>query len=192
MYVGGGFYELIDDFIKKQPPGTINPRNLWYYQEENKFLSFYNNFFIADISFFMTPPTSNLLRVIDESKKIYEERTGDLSIHSVIVRLFMPFEQILWIRDFTYEHTTLASGDGAGDFRGCVQNGGISRGVGANTNEEWDMIADAFEHRFAHNPACNKPLRTEMHVGAGDIERCEDMGRRCGMCLAEFSSKPEN
>ena len=105
----------------------------------------------------------------------------------------MPFEQIVWIRDFTYEHTTLASGNNAGSYRGCFQNGGISRGVdGANSDEEWEKIADDFEQRFSHNPACHKAVRTEMHVGAGDIERCEDMSGRCGMCLIEFSSKPDH
>lgn len=138
----------------------------------------------------MTPPASDLIKVIDESKKIYEERTGDLHVHSALVRLFMPLNEILWIRDFTYEHTTFASGR-AGKYGGCFQNGGISRGEDAHTDEEWDAIADQFESRFSHNPACNKAVRTKMHAGAGDIERCESMSGRCGMCLAEFSSKPD-
>ena len=154
----------------------LDPKCTYTYQ------SIMNNF---------SPPASTLLKVIDESKKIYEERLGDLFVQSVLVRLFMPLEQILWIRDFTYEHTTLASGSASGSYRGCFQNGGISRGVGVHTEDEWEEIADLFEDRFSHNPACNKPVRTKSHVGAGDIERCEDMGGRCGLCLAEFSSKPD-
>jgi len=187
--VGKGLFELVDDYLNGLSPGMVDPKNLDAYRS-NKILGFYNNFFIADMGFFMSPPASILLDVIEKSKKIYEQRTNDLIIQSLLVRLFLPPEQVLWIRDFTYEHTTLMGG--AWKEKGCLQNGGISRGIGAHSDAEWKQIQDSYDGRFLHNPLCasKKAVRKAWHVGAGDIAQCEDPNGLCAKGLQQFSTKP--
>ena len=136
-------------------------------------MGFYTNWFMAEVAFFTTPPASQLLQFLDRSLRIYTDRTGDLTIQSTVVRLFLPPEQISWVRDFTYEHTTVS---GAGPQRGCLQNGGMSRGRGAHTDAEWAAIVRAFRARFAHNPACGpRPaLELEDFIGAADVGICSN------------------
>ena len=97
---------------------------------------------------------------------------------------------MLWIRDFTYEHTTLIGGNWLG--KGCLQNGGISRGVGAHTDEVWEQMQDSFEGRFSCNPNCvkHRAVRNNYHIGAGDITKCEDPKGECAAGLQHFSTKP--
>ena len=103
---------LTDNFLTENPTVT-SPELKDLYKRETG-VGFYNNFFMADISFFLTPPASLLLRIIDESKLIFTKRTGDLVIHSTVVRLFLKPEEIHWFRDWTYEHMTICRKDKCG------------------------------------------------------------------------------
>lgn len=184
---GDGFFELVDECLGSLPPGTVKPENLRAYNSL-KTLGFYNNFFVADMSFFMNPPVSKVLDAIDKSKKIYEQRSNDLIIQSLLVRLFLDPEQVLWIRDFTYEHTTLRGGDVK--EAGCLQNGGISRGIGAHSDTEWEQMKENYDGRFIHNPNCKRAVQSAWHIGAGDIAACEDPNGLCAKGLQLFSTKP--
>ena len=187
--VGIGFFPLVDNWLKTT--SIVENRALENYKK-NKGLGFYNNFFIADISFFMSPPASELLDIIDRSKLVYEQRCNDLIIQSVLVRLLMPPEQVVWLRDFTYEHTTL--GSNGWPHSGCVQNGGISRGIGAHSNNEWKRIQSDFKNRFSDNPNCvgRKLSAPGYFIGAEDVAMCEDPKGICAPGLKDFVSKPEN
>ena len=101
--VGNGYNEIIDSFLKVNPTSTSQDLIDTYLKE--RYVGFYNNWFIAEISFFLTPPASLLLDVIDQTDIIYTQRTGDLVIHSTVVRLFLEPGQIQYFRDFTYEHS---------------------------------------------------------------------------------------
>ena len=107
-------------------------------------VGFYNNWFMADISFFLTPPASTLLQLIDERNIIYTKRTGDLVIHSTLVRLFMPPEQVEWNEEFTYEHMSYCVED---QCKGCPRCGGLSRGSNS-TDSEWNAVMGPFKDRF--------------------------------------------
>ena len=87
-----------------QHPNATTQERIDNYHNVSHRVGFYNNFFVADISFFTTEPVKGLLKAIDESNLIYTQRTGDLVIHSTAVRLFARPDQIQWFRDFTYEH----------------------------------------------------------------------------------------
>lgn len=186
---GIGFFPLVDNWLKNT--SIVKTRELNKYKK-TKGLGFYNNFFIAEISFFMSPPASELLDIIDRSKLIYTQRCGDLLIHSVLVRLLMPPEQVVWFRDFTYEHTTL--GSNGWPHSGCVQNGGISRGIGAHSDNEWKRIQSDFKDRFSENPNCvGRELSVSAnYIGAEDVAQCEDPIGICAQGLKDFVSKPEN
>jgi alpha 1,2-mannosyltransferase len=122
--VGVGYDVIIDEFLNVNPKATSQELIDSFMKE--RYVGFYNNWFIADISFFLTPPASLLLDLIDQTDIIYTQRTGDLVIHSTAVRLFLRPDQIRWFRDFTYEHMTLCRKERCGAWvtNGCPQNGG--------------------------------------------------------------------
>jgi hypothetical protein len=81
---------------------------------------FYNNFFVADLTFFLDPDVQSFLRFIDQEGVIYRRRLGDLMIHSMAVYAFAKRESIHRFLDFTYEHATI--------FQTCIAWGGIQAG----------------------------------------------------------------
>jgi len=90
---------------------------------------FYNNFFVAKLSFFQSHRVQRFLKLVDRQGMIYRRRLGDLMIHSMAVYAFSPPEKIHRFLDFTYEHSTVNS------TTGCVVWGGIQAGYNdANAN----------------------------------------------------------
>ena len=178
---GKGYNELVDQYLLDYPNSTT--QTLIDNYKQNRGIGFYNNWFIADISFFLSEPASTLLERIDDSRSIYIERTGDLIVHSTLVRLFLQPKQIQWFRDFTYEHMTLC---GLDSCRGCPQTGGVSRGINATTtDEEWELFAQGVKDRFKGNDKCRtkKFSSTNVFVGAGGIGNCENLDSGCGYYL---------
>ena len=98
------------------------------------------------MSFFLTPPVSDLLQIIDESKIMYESRSNDLFIQSVLARVFLHPNEIKWFDDFTYEHLTVY-GPSRTKVAGCPNFGGLSYGAGTNITE-WEHISTSFLDRF--------------------------------------------
>ncbi|CAB9518042.1 glycoside alpha-1,2-mannosyltransferase homolog [Seminavis robusta] len=68
---------------------------------------FYNNFFIADLQFFLSPNVTKFLHDIDRRGFFYRKRFGDLLVHSLAVYAFGPPDRIHRFLDFTYQHTTI-------------------------------------------------------------------------------------
>lgn len=171
-------YYMIQNFIQQYPNATSQDQIDNYMK--NRHIAFYNNWFISDISFFLSRPASLLLDIIDKSKIIYTNRTGDLAIHSTVVRLFLSPDEIEWFRDFTYEHMTLCTRD---KCRGCPQNGGVSRGVGAHTDNQWYyQVGGDVASRFKDNPKCEISLRMDF-IGADDVGECLRLKSQCGYYL---------
>eukprot|EP01082_Thalassiosira_pseudonana_P005967 g5704.t2 g5704 contig2:1119060-1119524(-) len=133
----------------------------------------------------MSPPASVLLNTIDMSKLIYTQRTGDLVIHSTVARLFLRPKEIHWFRDFTYEHMTLCRKEKCGPFvwNGCPQNGGISRGSGVYTDEEWSEFAKTVKSRFKENQCPSSLILGYDYIGAEDIRYCSKIHSRCRFYL---------
>lgn len=102
--VGRGYDDVVNDYFAEYPNATTQDA-IDRYNTVSRRVGFYNNFFIADVGFFNSEPVRGLLKAIDESKLIYTERTGDLVVHSTAVRLFARPDEIIWFRDFTYEHS---------------------------------------------------------------------------------------
>jgi alpha 1,2-mannosyltransferase len=178
--VGHGYDSIIDGFLTQHPdattPDLIDSFNV------DRHIGFYNNWFIADIGFFTTPPASTLLSAIDESKLIYTQRTGDLVIHSTVVRLLLHPEQIHWFRDFTYEHMTLCRRD---KCNGCPSNGGISRGLKI-APDEWFDFATNVQKRYKDNPRCIVSIGEDF-IGADDsVRSCSSLDSRCGFYLEQL------
>ena len=83
---------------------------------------FYNNFFVADIQFFLSSGVQKFLRFVDRRGAIYRRRLGDLLIHSTAVYAFANESSIHRFLDFTYEHGTVNS------TSQCLLWGGIQAG----------------------------------------------------------------
>jgi len=196
VYEGGGeeFDGVIDEYLVEHSNNSMSRELIDLYRQDRG-VGFYNNFFIAEVSFFLSPPASTLLRVIDESKLMFTHRTGDLVIQSAVVRLFLSPDQVHWFRDFTYEHMTLCSGRdkcGMTIYKGCPQNGGVSRGVGRYTDAEWRKFAtEEVRNRFKDNPKkCSLPIN-ENFVGAEDVRVCSRLQSKCGFYLKLMSGVNE-
>jgi hypothetical protein len=201
--VGYGWDSLVDTFLSVYKDATTQEQIDDF--KKDRRISFYNNFFIADISFFMRPPALIFLNVIDRSNLIYTQRTGDLVIHSTVVRLLLPPDKIHWFRDFSYQHMTLCTNPkcGFGVVNGCPQNGGLSRGVGTYTNEEWNAITADLKQKIQYDkkvvvPSVDKPsreclwlLRDRTYIGAKDVMKCLKRTERCYPYLKQFLNSNE-
>ena len=174
--VGKGYDAVVSEYLTNHSNATTQDRIDAYYNVSRR-VGFYNNFFIADVSFFTGEPVKGLLQAIDESKLIYTQRTGDLVIHSTAVRLFARPDEVQWFRDFTYEHMTLCRMETCGkeqirvNYRGCPENGGVSRGFGVYTDDEWNEFATKIKNQF--NASCDVEIDATF-IGADDSVRdCE-------------------
>ncbi|KAK1732761.1 alpha-1,2-mannosyltransferase [Skeletonema marinoi] len=200
--VGVGWDDMVDKVLDVNK--DVTTQELVDEFKKDRRISFYNNFFIADISFFIRPPASTFLNLIDESNLIYTQRTGDLVVHSTVVRLLLPPERIHWFRDFSYQHMTLCTNPkcGHGVVNGCPQNGGLSRGVGTYTNEEWSAITGDLKVKVEHDkkvvergdPPYRKCLwfiRYNTYIGAKDVMKCLKRKERCYPYLKQFLNSSE-
>lgn len=177
--VGVGYDAIVDSFLESKPNATSQELIDSFMQE--RYVGFYNNWFIAEISFFLTPPVSLLLDLIDLTDIIYKQRTGDLVIHSTVVRLFLQPDQIQYFRDFTYEHMTLCRKEKCGPWirNGCPQNGAISRGIGAHTDEEWFAFSKEVTDKFKGKKCEGSLMQSLDFIGAEDIRYCSKINSRC-------------
>jgi Glycolipid 2-alpha-mannosyltransferase len=83
---------------------------------------FYNNFFVADLEFFLGDEVRAFLNFIARRGHIYKWRLGDLVIHSMVVYGYAEAKQVHRFLDFTYEHGTM------NQTSGCLVWGGIQAG----------------------------------------------------------------
>mmetsp|Transcript_16981 Transcript_16981/g.32410 ORF Transcript_16981/g.32410 Transcript_16981/m.32410 type:complete len:229 (+) Transcript_16981:930-1616(+) len=139
----GHLNDLMDEFLKDNPNATT-PELLEHYHQDRK-LGFYNNWFMADISFFLSPPGSTFLDIVDRSHIMYTQRTNDLLIQSTLARLFLQPKEIQWFQDFTYQHVTISRRKVES---GCPSVGALTRGEGTDISL-WRQISDEFISRFS-------------------------------------------
>lgn len=82
--------------------------------------SYYNNFFITNVTRWLEPDIQNLLNSFDETGMIFMDRWSDLSIQSAVVKLLIPDQQIHRFTGWAYAHH---SGDPQSPFYGIIQGG---------------------------------------------------------------------
>ena len=75
--------------------------------QRNLGCGFYNNWFIGNVTFFLSPQVQDWLRYVDQLGIIYRRRINDLLIQAAAVYAFAHTHQIHRFLDFTYEHFTL-------------------------------------------------------------------------------------
>jgi hypothetical protein len=67
---------------------------------------FYNNWFIADLSFFLSKPVQGFLKYADHSGDMYRKRSNDLILQTAAVYAFAEESKVHRFLDFTYQHFT--------------------------------------------------------------------------------------
>jgi len=67
---------------------------------------FYNNWFMADLSFFWSPPVQEFLKFADHSGNMYRHRSNDLILQTAAVYAFADQSKVHRFLDFTYQHFT--------------------------------------------------------------------------------------
>lgn len=66
----------------------------------------YNNFFVANVSFWMQKQVVEFLDYVDQSGVIYLFNWNDILWHTAVIKLFLRRDAVHHFRDFTYEHAT--------------------------------------------------------------------------------------
>jgi hypothetical protein len=117
--------------------------------------SYYNNFFITNITRWLEPDIQDLLSALDETGMIFLDRWNDLSIQSAVVKLLIPDEQIHRFTGWAYAHH---SGNPKDPFYGIIQ-GGVLENDQFNTiynfanSYSWDLnkYITNTNYRFINN-----------------------------------------
>jgi hypothetical protein len=114
---------IIWQLFRRQNPNFTPKRNIDY-----GMCGFYNNFFVADIQFFLSKEVQSFLHLVDRRGSIYRRRLGDLLIHSTAVYAFAEESRIHRFLDFTYEHGTVVDTSTSSLSKSCLLWGGIQAG----------------------------------------------------------------
>ena len=71
---------------------------------------YYNNFFVADINWFLSPPVKPFVDAFDRSNQIFTDRDNDLIFQTAVVKLFAEPRRVVHFVDWTYAHYTVEGG----------------------------------------------------------------------------------
>jgi len=67
-------------------------------------LRVFNNFFVTDVKFWISPEVEKFLSFIDRSGGIYSHRWGDADMHTATVSMFMNKSSVYQFNEFAYKH----------------------------------------------------------------------------------------
>ena len=70
----------------------------------------YNNWFVANVQYWLRHEVHRMQRLFDASAYIFENRTGDLPFHTMATQVLFPAQRVHRFTDFTYEHLTVKEG----------------------------------------------------------------------------------
>jgi len=135
----------------------------------------YNNFFVANVSFWHRPDVQAFVRHVDASKTIYYHRWGDALWHSVALQLFLPRERVHVFEDFAYEHTSRKIYYYRGKPTVCFQWGGLAL---PNVAQQ-DPVVMGRARALTSINMCSR--------ARGDVNRCFFTPRASGRLLGVFA-----
>jgi hypothetical protein len=123
--------------------------------------AFYNNFFVAQISWFRQAPVQDFLK--RQRAKIYRMRYGDLLLHTMALYAYAHDDTIHRFLDFTYQHVTLNT---SGTSQ-CVLYGGIQAGY--NDPQATTTLQHFYQQQQPiQQHDCQEPLQ-RFHLQAHDL-----------------------
>jgi hypothetical protein len=91
---------------------TLDPNWTKIRHFNGAYCGFYNNWFIADLNFFLSKDVQFFFRWIDDNGYMYRDRLNDLVIQTCAVYSFCPEGRVHRFLDWTYEHFTVNSSSG--------------------------------------------------------------------------------
>ena len=179
----GELHKFVRDYALK---GGIQPRwglshscpdgQLESFTPDNcgQFYTIYNNFFVANVSFWRRPDVQAFVQHVDASKTIYYKRWGDAVWHSVALQLFLPRDRVHMFEDFSYEHTSRKIYYYRGKPTACFQWGGLALGSGTHSREELGRA-----RALSRIAMCSR--------ARGDVNRCLVTRRSSSRLLGIFA-----
>jgi hypothetical protein len=88
---------------------------------------------VANVSWWLSPDVQDLLKDIDDAGAIYLYVLGDMHIHTAVVRLLMPSDQILRFVGWGYAHV------GYRHLYGVAQSGMLDDNPASTIENYFDM-----------------------------------------------------
>lgn len=119
-------HQITPEWLLEPCPASVRSLQTYSLDHCGPLYAPYNNFFITNISFWLSFPVHAFLTAIDSSHTIYTERWGDLLWHAAAIQLFMPVNKVHMFSDFAYEHVSLRGYAIRGSRRTCTLYGGIA------------------------------------------------------------------
>jgi len=95
--------KLFLKYQETQPAGSVVAKRDFVGQN---LCGFYNNWFIADLQFFLSTEVQGFLRYADQSGTMYKHRSNDLILQTAAVYAFCDQAKVHRFLDFTYQHFT--------------------------------------------------------------------------------------
>ena len=100
-----GFHEFIAGYARANSiPASLYWR--WSQSRPPHFRGFYNNWFLSDVSWWLSDPVTSFLRAVDRTGFVYTRRWNDLIIQAAAVQLFMRPSELYKFTDWTYQHAS--------------------------------------------------------------------------------------
>lgn len=115
-------------------------------------VGFYNNWFVADISWWRSELVAAFRRAFDASALIFSHRHNDLIFQTAAVRLLLPRERWRRFADFSYQHHTVRDGR--------VTWGGLETGYADPDSKK--TVTDYLRRWHAHRPVASKKCRVQL------------------------------
>ena len=144
---------ILEEYLASK---QLKPKDPTYASKPH--LAFYNNFFVAQVDFFLTKDVANLLLTIDHSQIMYIYRVNDLIIQSMLVRSFLCLHETYRFKEFTYEHVS------EDQKTGCPTNGGVFKGTGHATSS-FIKYCQLLEGKYSGWPSLYKRTTNDSWCG---------------------------
>lgn len=120
----GRLKKRVTNIIDRLSEKLNHDLNNWPRATEWNRQTYYNNFHITRVGFWMTPEVQSFLSYFDRVGGNYKYRWSDHIVQTAAIQIFMPDHRIHHFQDFTYEHATIKKGklEWGGIFPGTDDN----------------------------------------------------------------------
>jgi alpha 1,2-mannosyltransferase len=106
----GKIKKLMTNLIDKASEKLRHDLNNWPAATEWNRSTYYNNFLITRLDFWLQPNVQSFLGYFDRVGGNYKYRWSDHIVQTATVQIFLPNDQIYQFTDWTYEHATVKKG----------------------------------------------------------------------------------
>ena len=105
-----GWTKTFNSFTTEYINTKLVGRKVKNYCHEIGAVGYYNNFYITNISWWLSEPVASFIEAFDISNLIFTSRDNDLIFQTAAVKLFLESNQVIHFTDWSYLHHTIKSG----------------------------------------------------------------------------------